>query len=80
MDSFVTIREVDMKSAPGPSASHEPIGKGVGLAFDRGIEHLDGMRIILVREHRAFCVQHELVSIKRPYASSVSARSKCPSR
>ena len=38
---------------------HEPIGEAIGLALDRGIEHLDGMRIVLVREHGAFRVQDE---------------------
>src|SRR5579859_6541732 len=41
------------------SGLHEPIGEAIGLALDRGIEHLDRMRIALVREHRALRVQHE---------------------
>src|ERR1700722_15227819 len=44
------------------SARHrlrEPIGEAVGLALDRGIEHLDRVRIVLVREHGTFRVQYE---------------------
>jgi hypothetical protein len=41
------------------SGLHEPIGEAIGLALDRGIEHLDRVRIILVREHGAFRVQYE---------------------
>src|SRR4051794_38636017 len=35
---------------------HEPIGEAIGLALDRGIEHLDRMRIVLSREQGAFRV------------------------
>src|SRR3984957_12152818 len=41
------------------SALYEPISEAIGLALDRGIEHLNGVRIILVREHGAFRVQYE---------------------
>src|SRR3984893_6045359 len=41
------------------SGLHEPIGEAIGLALDRGIEHLDRVRIVLVREQGAFCVQYE---------------------
>ena len=41
------------------SGLHEPIGEAIGLTLDRGIEHLDRVRIVLVREHGAFRVQHE---------------------
>ena len=41
------------------SGLHEPIGEAIGLALDRGIEHLDRVRIVLVREHGAFRVQDE---------------------
>src|SRR3984957_17549852 len=41
------------------SALYEPISEAIGLALDRGIEHLDGVRIILVREHGAFRIQYE---------------------
>ncbi len=45
---------------PDPrSGFHEPIGEAIGLALDRGIEHLDRVRIVLVREHGAFRVQYE---------------------
>src|SRR5580704_19052939 len=53
------IEEVNTKSAPGLSGLHEPIGEAIGLALDRGIERLDRVRIVLVREHGAFRVQHE---------------------
>ena len=38
---------------------HGPIGEAISLALDRGIEHLDRVRIVLVREHGAFRVQYE---------------------
>jgi hypothetical protein len=41
------------------SGLHEPIGEAIGLALDRAIEHLDRVRICVVREHGAFRVQHE---------------------
>jgi hypothetical protein len=41
------------------SGLHEPIGEAIGLALYRGIEHLDRVRIVLVREHGAFRVQYE---------------------
>src|SRR5471032_795291 len=41
------------------SALHEPIGEAIGLALDRGIEHLDRVLIVLVREYGAFRVQYE---------------------
>jgi hypothetical protein len=41
------------------SGLHKPIRKAIGLALDRRIEHLDRVRIILVREHGAFRVKHE---------------------
>jgi len=41
------------------SALHEPIGEAIGLALDRGIEHLDRVRISLVREQGALRVQRE---------------------
>src|SRR5205823_2586247 len=41
------------------SGLHEPIGEAIGLALDRGIEHLDRVRIVLVREQGAFRVQYE---------------------
>src|ERR1700730_17303462 len=41
------------------SGLHEPIGEAIGLALDRGIEHLDRVRIVPVREHGAFRVQYE---------------------
>ena len=41
------------------SGFHEPIGEAIGLALDRGIEHLDRVRIVLVCEQGAFCVQYE---------------------
>ena len=36
-----------------------PIDEAIGLTLDRGIEHLDRVRIVLVREHGAFRVQYE---------------------
>jgi len=33
------------------SGLHESIDEAIGLALDRGIEHLDRMRIALVRKH-----------------------------
>src|SRR5664279_2666307 len=42
-----------------PLALHEPIGEAIGLALDRGIEHLDRVLIVLVREYAAFRVQYE---------------------
>jgi len=41
------------------SGLHEPIGEAIGLALDRGIEHLDRVLIVLVREYGAFRVQYE---------------------
>src|SRR5438552_14921811 len=41
------------------SGLREPIGEAIGLALDRGIEHLDRVRIVLVREHGAFLGQYE---------------------
>src|ERR1700691_1221745 len=41
------------------SGLHEPIGEAIGLALDQGVEHLDRVRIVLLREHGAFRVQHE---------------------
>src|ERR1700722_14356146 len=41
------------------SGRHEPIGEAIGLALDRGIEHLDRVRIVLVCEYGAFRVQYE---------------------
>src|SRR5437868_7842303 len=41
------------------SGFHEPIGEAIGLALDRGIEHLDRVLIVLVREQGAFRVQYE---------------------
>src|SRR5664279_3675668 len=41
------------------SGLHKPIGEAIGLALDRGIEHLDRVRIVLVREQGAFRVQYE---------------------
>src|SRR5277367_3420788 len=48
-----------MRSARDLSGLHKPIGEAVGLALDRGIEHLDRVWIVLVREHGAFRVQNE---------------------
>jgi hypothetical protein len=31
------------------SGLHEPIGEAIGIALDRGIEHLDRVRIVLKR-------------------------------
>jgi hypothetical protein len=59
MGLFAPIGEVDMRSARDLSGLHEPIGEPIGFALDRGIEHLDRVRIVLVREHGAFRVQHE---------------------
>ena len=59
MGLFAHIGEVDMKSVPGVSGLHEPICEAIGLALDRGIERLDRVRIVLVREHGAFRVQYE---------------------
>lgn len=59
MGLFAPIGEVDMKSPPGPSGLHELIGEAIGFALDRGIEHLDRVRIGLVCEHGAFRVQYE---------------------
>src|SRR3546814_8520419 len=41
------------------SGLHEPVGETIGLALDRGVEHLDRVRIVLVREHGALRVQYE---------------------
>ena len=41
------------------SEPHKPIGEAIGLALDRSIEYLDGVRIILVSQHGAFRVQHK---------------------
>jgi DNA polymerase III delta prime subunit len=41
------------------SAPHKPKGEAIGLTLDRGIEHLDRVLIVLVREHGAFRVQYE---------------------
>src|SRR5580765_8074221 len=41
------------------SGLHEAIGEAIGLALDRGIEHLDRVRIVLVREDGAFRLQYE---------------------
>src|SRR4249919_223514 len=41
------------------SGLHEPIGEAIGLALDRGIEHLDRVRVVLVREQGVFRVQYE---------------------
>jgi hypothetical protein len=38
---------------------HEPIGEAISFALDRGIEHLDRVRIVSLREHGAFRVQQE---------------------
>ena len=38
---------------------HKPKGEATGLALDRGIEHLDRVRIVRVREQGAFLVQHQ---------------------
>src|ERR1044072_1661165 len=35
------------------------IGEAIGLSLDRGIEDLDRVRIVLVREQGAFRVQYE---------------------
>lgn len=43
----------------GLSGLYEPIDEAIGLAFDRAIEHLDRVRILLVRGHGAFRVQYE---------------------
>lgn len=37
----------------------ETEGEAIGLALDRGIEHLDRVRIVLVRKHAALRLQHE---------------------
>ena len=62
-------RDEQCRSFPGRSPNdslrrslsglHEPIGEAIGLALDRGIEHLDRVRIVLVREQGAFRVQHK---------------------
>ena len=44
---------------PRGSGPNEAIGEAVSLALDRGVEHLDRVRIILIREQGAFRVQHE---------------------
>ena len=59
MGLFAHIGEVDMKSVPGVSGLHEPICEAIGLALDRRIEHLDRVRIILVREHGALRIEHK---------------------
>src|SRR6204780_5314517 len=41
------------------SGLHEPTGEAIGLALDRGIEHLDRVRIVLSREDGAFRLQYE---------------------
>ena len=41
------------------SGLHEPIGEAIGPALDGRIEHLERVRIVLVREHGAFRVQYE---------------------
>jgi len=41
------------------SGSDKPIGEAIGLALDRGIENLDRVAVVLVREHRAFVLQYE---------------------
>jgi hypothetical protein len=41
------------------SGPHKPIGEAIGLALDRRIEYLDGVRIVLVSQHGAFRVQHK---------------------
>ena len=41
------------------SGLHEPIREAIGLALDRGIEHLDRVRIVIVREDGAFRVQYK---------------------
>src|ERR1700690_2647696 len=41
------------------SGPHESKGEAIGLALDRGIEHLDRVRVVLVREQGAFRVQYE---------------------
>ena len=48
-----------MRSARDLSGLHERIGEAIGLALDRGIEHLDRVRIVLVREYGALRIQHE---------------------
>ena len=42
-----------------PGSPHKPIGEAIGLALDRRIEYLDGVRIVLVSQHGAFRVQHK---------------------
>ena len=32
------------------SPLHEPVGESIGPALDRGIEHLHGVRIVVVRQ------------------------------
>src|SRR4029077_6401014 len=49
----------DEVAAGALSGINEPIGEAIGLALDRGIEHLDRVLIVLVREHWAFGVQYE---------------------
>jgi hypothetical protein len=54
------LRElISLKPGGSLSELHKPIGEAIGLALDRGIEHLDRVRIVLVREHGAFRVQDE---------------------
>src|SRR5450432_393115 len=55
--AFASVRS--HQSQPGLSGLHEPIGEAIGLALDRGIKHLDRVRIVLVREHGAFRIQYE---------------------
>src|SRR5580698_9779454 len=41
------------------SGLYKAIREAIGLALDRGIEHLDRVRIVLVRKDDAFRVQQE---------------------
>jgi hypothetical protein len=53
---FVTYRSND---AAGKANKLIKLGEAIGLALDRGIEYLDRVRVVLVREQGALRVQHE---------------------
>ena len=62
VDRLLLLLDQILEDERAPSALsglHEPVGEAIGLALDRGIEHLDRVQIVLVREHGAFRGQYE---------------------
>ena len=56
------------------SAPHKPIGEAIGLALDRRIEYLDGVRIVLAASRVWHASDGELSAIRRILATEASIR------